>query len=59
MAKTQTFGDKQKKGKAAEFTTVKVIKWYKDENRNNNLRILEKLVKVKELGELDKIDVQK
>ena len=58
MAKTQTFGDKQKKGKVIDFIPVKVIKWYKDEERSS-VRSLERFVRVKELSELDKIDVSK
>lgn len=58
MAKTQTFGDKQKKGKVIDFIPVKVIKWYKDEDRSS-VRSLEKFVRIKDLSELDKIDVSK
>ncbi|MFY8160379.1 MAG: hypothetical protein ACOVNU_03545 [Candidatus Kapaibacteriota bacterium] len=58
MAKTQTFGDKQKKGKVVDFIPVKVIKWYKDEDRSS-VRSLERFVRIKELSELDKIDVTK
>lgn len=58
MAKTQTFGDKQKKGKVIDFIPVKVIKWYKDEDRSS-VRSLERFVRIKELSELDKIDVTK
>lgn len=58
MAKTQTFGDKQKKGKVIDFIPVKVIKWYKDEDRSS-VRSLEKFVRIKDLSELDKIDVNK
>ena len=58
MAKTQTFGDKQKKGKVVDFIPVKVIKWYKDEERSS-VRSLERFVRIKELSELDKIDVTK
>ncbi len=58
MAKTQTFGDKSKKGKVAEFTTVKVIKWFKDDTRNS-LRIMERLVNVKDLNELNTIEVNR
>ena len=58
MAKTQTFGDKQKKGKVIDFIPVKVIKWYKDDVRST-VRSLERFVRVKELSELDNIDVNK
>lgn len=58
MAKTQTFGDKQKKGKVIDFIPVKVIKWYKDETRES-VRSLEKFIRVKDLSELDKIDINK
>ena len=58
MAKTQTFGDKLKKGKVIDFIPVKVIKWYKDDNRDS-VRSLERFVRIKDLSELDKIDVNK
>ena len=58
MAKVQTFGDKLKKSKAIDFTAVKVIKWYKDENRDS-LRILQRFVRVKDLSELDNIDISR
>lgn len=59
MAKAQTFGDKSKKGKGSDLTSVKVIKWYQDDNRNGALRILEKFVKVKDLAELNTIDINR
>lgn len=58
MAKTQTFGDKLKKSKVIDFIPVKVIKWYKDDNRET-VRSLERFVRIKDLSELDKIDVTK
>lgn len=45
MAKKQTFGDKTKGKAQDDRITVKVLKWYKDENRGS-LRFSEKFVKV-------------
>jgi predicted nucleotide-binding protein (sugar kinase/HSP70/actin superfamily) len=56
MAKTQTFGDKSKKKAADDYVSVKVIKWYNDENRGT-LRASEKLVKVKDVNELATIEL--
>ena len=58
MAKQQTFGDKLKKKAAGEMEThVKVIKPYFTEE--GNMRFLERQVKVKDLSELEKIDISK
>lgn len=60
MAKTQTFGDKVKKGSATSSgISVKVIKWFKDDSRNGSVRSLERLVKISDPGELDKLDLHK
>ncbi len=57
MAKQQTFGDKLKKGKNVDTRiNVKVIKGYKCENRNS-IRFIDKMVKVDDLNQLDKIDI--
>lgn len=57
MAKTQTFGDKLKKGKHIDNRiNVKVIKGFKCENRNS-IRFIAKMVKVDDLNQLDKIDI--
>ncbi|MFN3195349.1 MAG: hypothetical protein ACE364_05300 [Chlorobiota bacterium] len=55
MAKKQTFDSK---GKGSDLTSVKVLKWYQDENRGT-LRLLTKLIKVKDLNELQKIEINK
>ena len=55
MAKKQTFDGKQK---GSEFTSVKVLKWYQDENRGT-LRLLTKFVKVKDLNEVQNIEINK
>jgi len=57
MAKTQTFGDKMNKGQVEDHgIPVKVIKGYKDEH---SVRYMERIVKVKDLKELDTIDITK
>lgn len=56
MAKTQTFGDKlKKKQKEQELIQVKVI--HGVDNGKGGLRFLENFVKVKDLNEVNKIDV--
>lgn len=57
MAKQQTFGDKLKKKAVDSRTNVKVIKSYFTEE--GNMRFLERLVKVQDLSELEKIDISK
>lgn len=57
MAKTQTFGDKLKKKKGDTMIPVKVIKWYTGEK--GTMRTLERFVKVKEISEVDNIDISK
>ncbi len=57
MAKTQTFGDKMNKDQVKDLSTpVKVIQGYKDEH---SVRYMERIVKVKDLKELDTIDIIK
>jgi hypothetical protein len=58
MAKQQTFGDKSKKGKGSDLIPVKVIKWFHDDSRGS-LRVMEKFVNVKDLNELNKIEVNR
>ncbi len=45
-----------KKKVADDFVTVKVIKWFQDENRGT-LRAAEKLVKVKDVNELANMEL--
>jgi len=54
MAKKQTFVDKTK-AKAAEKTSVKVIKGYASEI--GSTRFVEKMIRVDDLSELNKIDI--
>lgn len=56
MAKQQSFADKLKKKKDTDKITVKVIKWYKSEQRGT-MRTLERFVQVKDINEVDKIDI--
>ncbi len=58
MAKTQTFGDKLKKKKGDDKTWVKVISWYNCDKRGT-LRQLDRLVGVKDIAEVDKLEVTK
>ena len=56
MAKTQTFGDKVKKKKSDdERVSVKVIKGINSDR--GSVRFIEKMVKVDNLDQLDKIDI--
>lgn len=56
MAKTQTFGDKVKKKKSGdERISVKVIKGINSDR--GSVRFIEKMVKVDNLDQLDKIDI--
>lgn len=57
MAKTQTFGDKLKKKKVDAGFHVKVIKGIRTEK--GSMGYLERLVNVKDLSELDTIDITK
>ena len=56
MAKTQTFGDKVKKKKSDdERVSVKVIKGINSDR--GSVRFIEKMVKVDNLDQLEKIDI--
>jgi hypothetical protein len=56
MAKTQTFGDKVKKKKSDdERINVKVIKGINSDR--GSVRFIEKMVKVENLEQLEKIDI--
>ena len=56
MAKTQSFGDKmKKKKKEEEMISVKVIRGI--DSGKGSLRFLEKFVKVKDINEVNNIDV--
>lgn len=56
MAKTQTFGDKmKKKQQKEELIRVKVI--HGVESEKGSLRFMEKFVQVKDLNEVNNIDV--
>jgi hypothetical protein len=57
MAKAQTFGDKSKgKGKDTSLN-VKVVKGYRSEKGTNKFVI--RFVKVKDVADVDKIDISK
>lgn len=56
MAKQQTFGDKTKKKAGDDLISVKVIKWFHDENRGT-LRAAEKFVKVQDVNELANMEL--
>ncbi|MFC2130217.1 hypothetical protein ACFLSQ_02160 [Bacteroidota bacterium] len=58
MAKTQTFGDKLKKKKVDDFINVRVIQGLQSELRGT-VRFIERMIKVKDLNELDKVDINK
>jgi hypothetical protein len=57
MAKQQTFGDKSK-GKVKDTSlNVKVIKGYRSEK--GTVKYVTRFVKVKDVAEVDKIDISK
>jgi hypothetical protein len=56
MAKTQTFGDKLKKQKAQELVNVKIVHTVRSDK--GSLRFLAKFVKVKDVSELNNIDIK-
>lgn len=59
MAKQQTFGDKLKKKKQVEdFISVRVVQGLQSELRGT-VRFVDLMVKVKDLNELEKIDITK
>jgi len=55
MAKTQSFGDKTKKGKTEQKINVKVIKAFRSDK--GTVKYLERFVKVDDAGQIDKIDI--
>lgn len=55
MAKTQTFGDKLNKKKGDDKSVVKVIKGFKDDK--GSTRFVEQLVKVDDMNEVTKLDI--
>lgn len=57
MAKTQTFGDKLKKGKGQEKSVVKVIKGFK--GADGNIKFVEQFVKLDDMAAVDKVDISK
>jgi len=58
MAKTQTFGDKLKKKKQVDVgINVKVIKGYRTDD--GNMRFMEKFVRVNDVNDIAKIDINK
>ena len=57
MAKAQTFGDKSKKKKTDLGINVKVIKGFR--NEKGAMSYVERFVNVKDISELDKVDVTK
>ncbi|ROL60661.1 hypothetical protein D9V86_09150 [Bacteroidetes/Chlorobi group bacterium ChocPot_Mid] len=59
MAKQQTFGDKLKKKKQTdELISVRVVQGLQSELRGT-VRFVDLMVKVKDLNELEKIDITK
>lgn len=59
MAKQQTFGDKLKKKKQVDdFINVRVVQGLQSELRGT-VRFVDLMVKVKDLNELEKIDITK
>jgi hypothetical protein len=57
MAKQQSFGDKSKKKDKDTSLFVKVIKGYKSDK--GTTKFVTRLVKVKDIAEVDKIDIAK
>ncbi len=57
MAKKQTFGDKMSKKAAVSFINVRVIKPYY--NEKGNMKYLERFVRIGDLSEVDKIDINR
>jgi hypothetical protein len=57
MAKAQSFGDKLKKKKAEAKPVVKVIKGFK--GNDGTVRFVEQFVKVDDISEVDKIDINR
>ena len=57
MAKKQTFGDKMSKKAAATSINVRVIKPYHSDK--GHMKYLERFVKIGDLSEIDKIDINR
>lgn len=57
MAKAQSFGDKLKKKKAESKPVVKVIKGFK--GTDGSVRFVEQFMKVDDIAEVDKIDINR
>lgn len=57
MAKQQSFGDKLKKKEVDSKINVKVIHWFHDPNRDNALRARTEFVKVDDITQVEKIEV--
>jgi hypothetical protein len=55
MAKTQTFGDKQKKKAADSKISVKVIKAFRSDK--GTIKFVERFVKVDDISQAEKIDI--
>jgi hypothetical protein len=55
MAKTQTFGDKQKKKAADTKISVKVIKAFRSDK--GTIKFVERFVKVDDISQAEKIDI--
>ena len=58
MARVTSFADKLKKKKGSEKINVKVIKWYRCEDRGT-YRTLERIIRVDDINKVDKIDIIK
>lgn len=57
MAKQQTFGDKVKKKGGDNRISVKVIKGYRSES--GSTKFLERFVKIDEMAQVDKVDINR
>ena len=57
MAKQQTFGNKAKAKKAEEKPVVKIIKGFKSED--GTPRFLEQFVKLDDINQVDKVDINR
>lgn len=55
MAKTQSFGDKTKKGKTEQKINVKVIKAFRSDK--GTVKYMERFVKIDDASQIDKIDI--
>jgi len=57
MAKQQTFGDKTKKKVGDTKISVKVIKAFRSEK--GTVKFMERLVKVDDVGQIEKMDLSR